>query len=89
MSAGDERSQDDATQGQLERSHIAQWCELTQRAANFDMVVHFEWNCFRLQARSRIDPNAWVDVKTCQTLFELRAAISDHVAERRRNGDRV
>lgn len=79
---------DDQDQGQLERSHIAQWCELTKRAAKFGMRVHFEWNCFRVEARSRLDPDAWVEVKECQTLFEVRAAISDYVAARRAAGER-
>lgn len=65
-----------------EISHIAQWNELTTRALNFGLNVTFDSTAFFLWGNFP----KMKELGRFTTLADLRAGISDYIAEERKSG---
>jgi len=68
-----------------EISHVSQWHELQTRAHNFNLAAGFNAEGFMLW-RGRLGIEL---IGTYPTLADLRAGISDWVAEQRLKGVRI
>jgi hypothetical protein len=68
-----------------EISHIIQWHELSERAKNFGLTITLTSSCFHLWKVDPKDP-PMKELGIFHTLFDLRAGISNYVAEERISG---